>query len=250
MVGWLTALGIVVIIEDHTGISATPYTGQALTYELAWYSSLATTYKNNPYVWFGTFNEPGDGTNLPGIWVQEQAIYNAVRNTGSNAIVVLEEPSGGNPGLVGSHGEGYDGSPPMTTSAAGMTNIVWDMHFYPWMPESILGSDTTDIASIQSVITGSATGAYGIAACQTVKSNDGVVPVIIGEFGNADGTEVEADGSALCQAVGTYPGTSFIAWAWNPDPNTIFDQLITNGGVLSNPYGQLVASLIAAAARG
>jgi hypothetical protein len=248
MVSWLTALGIVVLIEDHTGASAQPYTGQALTYELAWYSALATTYKNNPYVWFGTFNEPGDGTNLPGIWTQEQAIYNAVRNTGSNSIVVLETPSGGNPGLIGTYGRGYDGSPPMTTSAVGMTNIVWDMHFYPWVPESILNNNTTDISQIQSVLVGSATGAYGIAACQTVKSSDGIVPVIIGEFGNSDSNQVEPDGAALCQAVGTY-GVSFIAWAWNPDPSTIYDQLVNNNGDLSSPYGTLVASLIAAAAR-
>src|SRR5271168_671825 len=55
----LTAKGVVVEIEDHTGISDPPYTGAALSAEQAWYSTLATDFKNNPYVWFGTYNEPG-----------------------------------------------------------------------------------------------------------------------------------------------------------------------------------------------
>jgi hypothetical protein len=63
----LTAQGIVVAIEDHTGISKAPYTGSQLAAEQAWYAKIASANKTNPYVWFGTFNEPGQGTNLPGI---------------------------------------------------------------------------------------------------------------------------------------------------------------------------------------
>src|ERR1700709_755274 len=99
----LTAKGIVVEIEDHTGISSTPYTGAKLAAEQAWYASVATMFKSNPYVWFGTYNEPGNGTNLAGIAAQEVATYNTIRATGNANPILMEEPSGGNPGTVGTN---------------------------------------------------------------------------------------------------------------------------------------------------
>jgi hypothetical protein len=61
------------------------------------------------------------------IATQEQAIYHAVRTGGgnTNALVLMEEPSGGNPGLVGAQSKGYDGQGPMTPAVyARMSNVV------------------------------------------------------------------------------------------------------------------------------
>lgn len=72
----MTSKGIVVEIEDHTAPSSTSnvLTGSALTTELNWYSSLATTFANNPYVWFGTMNEPNDVGNESAVTSQEASI--------------------------------------------------------------------------------------------------------------------------------------------------------------------------------
>lgn len=62
----MTSKGVVVELEDHTnsngsdagGGSGTVFTGSQLTNELNWYSAVAGAYANNPYVWFGSNNEP------------------------------------------------------------------------------------------------------------------------------------------------------------------------------------------------
>jgi hypothetical protein len=251
MVSRATAAGIVVVIENHNGISKPPYTGTLLTSEGTWYASLATTYKNNPYVWFGTFNEPGvgNGTDLAAICTQEVNTYNAIRNTGNtDALVFMEEPSGGNPTLVGQ----------MTpaSSYSTMRNIVWDLHHYAWIVNKIAGSYTTDKTKLNNVLLGATTGTnspYGIAGCHLISSADGVVPVFIGEFGNStDGVTVDSNGQELCQSVGDAAGVStsgFAAWAWNPNPPPA-DVLTSNNNAVTTPYGSLIASLIKTATSG
>lgn len=235
----LTAKGIVVEIEDHTGISKPPYTGSQLAAEQAWYSTIASANKTNPYVWFGTFNEPGNGTDLPGIAAQEIATYNTIRAAGNNNPVMMEEPSGGNPGLVGASGHGYDGSGPMTPSAyASMENIIWDLHYYGWVSKYSIDQATVDAA-----LQGSAGSASGIAGAQTIQSAGGTVPVIIGEFGNSTtGDAIDTNGDQVIKAV-TNSGKGFLAWAWDPDPTG--DRLTNGSGALTG-YGQTIASAIKA----
>jgi hypothetical protein len=233
----LTAKGIVVELEDHTGISNQPYTGAQLATEQAWYSSLATTFKDNPYVWFGTYNEPGNGTDLAGIAAQELATYNTIRAAGDNAPILMEEPSGGNPGLVGADATGYDGAGPMTPSDyAGMHNIVWDLHSYGWD-----SGYSTDQATVSAALEGSASGASGIAGAQTITSADGTVPVIIGEFGNSTtGNSIDGNANQVIQAIAS-SGKGFLAWGWNP--GAVGDQLTDGSGNLTS-YGQQIASII------
>lgn len=233
----LTAQGIVVEIEDHTGISKPPYTGSQLAAEQSWYSAIASANKTNPYVWFGTFNEPGNGTNLAGIGAQEQTTYNTIRSTGNNNPILMEEPSGGNPGLVGANATGYDGAGPMTGGAnyGAMTNIIWDLHNYGWVSKY-----STNQATVNAALQGSASGASGIAGAQTIQSADGLVPVIIGEFGpSSDGASTDPNGDQVLQAV-TQSGYGYLAWGWNPGPNDV----LTNGsGALTNYGGQIAAAI-------
>jgi hypothetical protein len=87
---------------------------------------------------------------------------------------------------------------------------------------------------------GSASSASGIAGAQTIKSADGTVPVIIGEFGNSTtGGAIDPNGDQVINAV-TQSGLGYLAWGWNPDPEG--DQL-TSGGQLTS-YGQQIASAI------
>lgn len=237
----MSAAGIVVIIEDHTGISQPPLTGNTLLAELSWYAALAAAFGSNPYVWFGTFNEPGNGSDLAAITTQEVAIYNAIRATGSQAMILMELPSGGNPGLVGAAARGYDGAGPMTAPAyATMHNIVWDLHYYGWV-----SNYSTSPAAVAAALAGSVAGAAGILGAQSIQSADGLVPVIIGEFGNSTtGGAIDANGDQVIAAVAG-SGKGFIAWAWDPDEQG--DQAVTDAGVLT-PYGRQIAAAIASAA--
>lgn len=57
----LTSHNIVAFIEDHSGAKTvlTGSTSPTLAQEHAWFAALAGFYKTNPYVWFGSMNEPG-----------------------------------------------------------------------------------------------------------------------------------------------------------------------------------------------
>jgi hypothetical protein len=233
----MTAKRIVVEIENHPWPSPGTHKGAKLAAESNWYASLASAFKNNPYVWFGTMNEPAVtpyGPPEAAITDQEVATYEAIRGTGSKAIILMELDGGGNPGSIGA---GFG----MTESAyAKMTNIVWDLHYYGW------GSKfNTDQAAVTAALMGSARGGYGIAAAQTITSADGgKVPVIIGEFGDStDGSKIDPNATQVVNAV-LNSDYGFAAWAWESGSNV--DQLTKNGSLTS--FGRRVAAGIAARA--
>jgi Cellulase (glycosyl hydrolase family 5) len=237
----LTSHGIVVELEDHTNSSGADaggsqgqiFSGQQLTNELNWYSSIASAFKNNPYVWFGTDNEPSE-VDASGKWDPaalsdwQLQTYNAIRKAGNNSPVMLEAngwASNGAPVML----QGYNAA-----DYASMTNVIWDPHYYGW-----LTNYSTDQATNNNFV------AEMIQQVQQIKSADGTIPVIFGEYGNStDGVNIDANGSQVIQAV-LNSGAGNVAWAWgsgNPG-----DGLINNDGSLSS-YGQLVAAGIAAQA--
>lgn len=244
----LTSNGIVVELEDHNngagnagGSQGQIFTGQQLTTELGWYSSVAEAFKNNPYVWFGTNNEPSEknasgGTDPSALSNWQLATYEAVRSAGNNGIVMLETTcwaEGGQPVC----NQGYD---PSVYSQ--MNNVIWDNHVYGW-----LTNGETDQAKNDQFV------AANVAALSSIKSAGGVtMPVLIGEYGNSTtGEAIDGNGTQIVNAVqktvmsGTAAGSS--AWAWgsgNPG-----DGLTTGGSGLSD-YGQQVASYIAQPVQG
>lgn len=242
----MSAKKIVMKFEDHTGISKPPYVGAQLAAEVKWYTDLAAAFADNPYVWFGGFNEPGDGKNLPGIAAQNLAIYTGIRSTGSKTIVALSLPSGGNRGLVGPYGRGYDGSVmgglDMVKS---LTNIIFDLHNYGWLSDF-----STDPAVIRATLLGipPAPTGTGAAAAQLWLSADGVVPIMIGEFGNSTtGKGIDANGILLCKVTAACAKEGKIAgwqaWHWNAAGDAYEDQLVSDAGNLTS-FGTLIAGLI------
>ncbi len=222
----MSAAGVVVELEDHTnstgsnagGGSGSAFTGQQLTNESNWYASVASAYKSNPYVWFGTNNEPPAG----GLSAWEQATYNAIRGTGNTSTIMMEVPGGGYPGSSISS-QGMD--PSVYTS---MTNIVADAHFYGW-DSSYSTNQSTVNASLASLVQGS----------QTMISASGAVPVIIGEYGpSTNGSSTDANGSQVLTAVQQASETSGgVAWGWDSGQN---DNLTDGSGNLTS-FGQEVA---------
>ena len=221
----MTGRGIVVEFEDHPdggGGQDPAYTGSALASELAWYASMAKTYVANPYVWFGTFNEPGtQGGSVSG-W--ELATYNAIRGAGNNNPILLE--------IVGWPGAWNNAMTP--SDFAGMHNTIWDPHFYGWVARY-----ATDQATVDQAL------ADEIAAVQQIPSADGKMPVIIAEYGNStDGSTIDPNGAQVVTSVANAGGSGkagSAAWAWLPGGNA--DHL-QNGGTLTSPYGQQVALYI------
>lgn len=224
-----TAKGIVVEFEHHPdgggGQDTAPPEGVAA--ESAWYSSMASHFGANPYVWFGTFNEPGVGA--PGqLSAWHQATYSAIRSTGNNNPILIE-PGGSRPWNL------VDALVPSVY--AGMTNIVMDPHVYGYQND--YSSDPTSIANN---ITGM------IAAAQTIKTADGTIPVIIGESGpSTTGSGLDPNGDATVQGLITIASggsmSGLAQFTWYPgfeSPNNMTDP----AGNLTIPYGQEAALYI------
>jgi hypothetical protein len=227
-VNQLTAAGIVVELEDHNnnagdagGGQGVVFTGAALTTELNWYSAVATAFEANPYVWFGTDNEPSEIPSAAALSTWQQQTYNTIRSTGNMNPIMVEMNCDTN-----GCGAGY------TPSAyAGMTNIIWDIHYYNW-----LSGYSSDQAAISNIIHQNG------QAAQRITSTDGTVPVLIGEYGNStsgaaiDPGAVEAVAAVISSGTEGQYGSS--AWTWgtgNPG-----DGLINPDGTPSSPYGQQV----------
>jgi len=235
LAGWvnsLTAAGIVVEIEDHNngagnagGSAGTVFTGQQLASELSWYSSVASAFKGNPAVWFGTNNEPSENPSASALSTWQQQTYQAIRGTGNSSPIMLEAngwASNGKPVML----QGYN-----PAAYAGMTGTIWDPHFYGWLTDY-----STDQATNNSFI------AQMVQQTQQIASADGTMPVLIGEYGNSTtGAAMDPNGSQVLTAVQS-SGLGSAAWAWaagNPG-----DGLANGGGGLSS-YGQEVAGYIA-----
>ncbi len=109
---------------------------------------MASYFKNNPYVWFGTDNEPTTAGGSLSDW--QLATYNAIRNAGNNNPILLE-PSGSRP-------PGYGGTPLQAAmnpaDYARMTNVIWDPHCYGY--QSSYDTNQADVnANVQAMITAS-----------------------------------------------------------------------------------------------
>lgn len=228
-----TSKGIVIELENHLdsnganngGGQGSVYSGAQLANEQNWYSSVAKAFAGNPYVWFGTKNEPpaSDPTALAN-W--QRQTYNTIRGAGNNNPVMIEA----NCDPTNLCNSGFPAS-----AYAPMKNVIWDQHFYNWVTNS---SDVnTNIAMIEKMA----------ASLRPFTSADGVMPVLIGEYGNStDGQTIDAGGDASVQAVINEGGAGKIgsaAWAWLADGG---DALLANkaGAARSSPYGDEVALYI------
>ena len=89
-----TDKGAVVVLEPHENTGGY-FTGAKLDKLETWWRQQADKYKDNPYVWFNTSNEPGgsNSSNSENVakWVnQNQRIINAIRDEGADNIIVVD----------------------------------------------------------------------------------------------------------------------------------------------------------------
>ncbi|MBS0640068.1 MAG: cellulase family glycosylhydrolase [Proteobacteria bacterium] len=225
----MTDAHVVVELEDHTdstgmntgGSRGEAFTGDHLTAELNWYADAARAYASNPYVWFGTNNEPPK----EGLTAWQKATYDAIRDTGNVNPILIEMPGGGWPGLD-FRGYGLDDTVYRT-----MTNIVGDVHYYGW--ESGFSTDQDAVNQVLSSL---------IQDTKTLQSGSGTLPVILGEYGpSTDGTSMDPNSAQSIRAAQQSTETAgAIAFAWHTEADSLAD----DAGNLTE-FGQAVARYIA-----
>lgn len=237
----LTNANVVVEIEHHAGISGGNNipTGTAQTTETNWYTSLASTFINNPYVWFGTINEPDNTSNISSVATNQQIIYNAIRATGNKNPIMLEMRGGWTNDFAVQNASIY----------ASMTNVIWDVHYYNWISGRSTNSATVASFLNREIIAGpsvSLPGGGTMVGAQNVRSADGLVPCIIGEYGpSTTGALPDDPGGQLAvlavQASVGGASKGSLAWIWHAGDA---DMLVSSGTTLTT-YGQEVAAWIA-----
>lgn len=222
----LTAQRCVVMIENHQSPDGTNAGGgtwwntPGYALEIAWYTQLATHYKNNPYVWFGTLNEASGP--IADVCNEQRGIIQAIRGTGNGTIVAIE-PRGQS--LPGPGGTIIYSSIEDPSFFSDLHNLVWDTHLYPWVLNG-----NFDQATIKANFDAQ------IASCAAVATGDGHSPVINGEWGDAITTPT------FTNVINGYNMPN-AGWAWRVDGST-FD--MTDGAGHLTPDGVIVAAGIAA----
>ena len=236
-----TSRRIVVLLEDHSTIGDFTWTqGQINAY-----TTFAARYKDNPYVWFGTENEP-DTVNREGIVQNVRATYDAIRSTGNNNIVCILSRGGGYTEdiltyanyIQGGPVPNYPGSGPGAggSSVTAMRNVIWDMHLYMW------ANPSASVAEVENTLWNGIDSEWGPFAGINVYRNgpqsaDGIIPVIIGEWGlDWAGDNVLA--VILKTGLAPYP-VGNLAWNWSAgDPDILVS------GNARTPYGDAVNAFI------
>jgi hypothetical protein len=224
----LTAAGVVVEFEYHELTST--LTGGALTSVANWYSGMATAFKGNDHVWFGSQNEPPGGA----IDTEISTLYNAVRGTGNNT-----------PFMMGVNG-GYTTNGLNPSVYNSMHNVVWDTHFYSWEVNGLYGLDPNNAAQNAQALANQLSSTTNFT-----HSADGTIPIIIGEYGPAVGNGFDAGGYQVVASV-QQSGVGSLAWGWecfnsgDPIPGDLVKPGWTGGPGNLTEWGQSTAQFIAA----
>ena len=193
-----TDKGAVVVLEPHEN-TGSYFTGAQLDKLEAWWRQQADKYKDNPYVWFNTSNEPGGSSSSSSEnvakWVnQNQRIINAIRDEGADNVIVVD-------GHYWGQDVGEWNSSPVKESKSAILGsssqlkdpdkkLVFSVHLYDqWIYGQSKMADYFD------------------------RVQDAGVPLIIGEYGAMkDGKYKEAVSSMFNTAVPREIGR--MAWAW------------------------------------
>ena len=122
-----TAKKLVVMIDCHDGnitVKDVNYDNPSVQSAMNFFDTLAKAYKNNPYVWFNTVNEPWGSSNIPQWSDLQNKLYARIRANAPDNIFVADLSGGGNAieNLVDGNLHG--------TYGAGKCNLVYGWHSY------------------------------------------------------------------------------------------------------------------------
>ncbi len=218
----VTKAKCVVVFEYHRTDSKIP---NPQTDTLLWYGKNAKHYKLNPYVWFGTINEPGNPTNST-VANMHKAIYDAVRASGSKTPVMISIDSP------------YQNIKPYANHYSDMINVIWDIHYYGYALKRDIGFYSKDQVTINNNL---ASNIYLVQMGTGIFSRDGTMPLIVGEYGTStDGNQPDVNGVQVVNAVHFADCSGAVAWAWSAGAS----DRIQDQGVLKS-FGRTVRSWMA-----
>lgn len=235
IVAWVkqaNAAGFFVGLSDYVPGQPPVRSGSDLTNSCNWYAALAKAVAGLQVFWATENEVTGD---LDAMFA---AVYAAIRVAGDTNLILMEVP-GGNPGQTG-------GMTPSTFAA--MHTVAWDVHYYPWAFTSG-GSSQAGYDSLAL--------SYANTLSTFATSADGVMPVVMGEGGNAtDGNGGPIDDpviggnfatvQATLNTLGKSPGLSgALFWLHDWEGGGGDADTLVVGGALTQ-YGQQVANGLAA----
>jgi hypothetical protein len=221
-IDFFTSKKIITLIDPHDYSGGSNwvynYADGTLQSAIAFLSRVATTNKNNPYVWYQTENEPGTPNRD-----EILGLYHAVRDTGNP-----------HPILIGWVTWGYDYRVDRDVTA-GMTNVGIDVHYYDGT-----GANSGNIQDHFNAIH----NMFNSVRSNLAQSADGEIPIGIYEFGDACCGHLDAHGQVAVQAVCESPDVrGWASFNWTTDGNYAWGHDILNqrqnpvlAGTVCKPY--------------
>lgn len=191
----LTNRGVVSVL---TIADRKAYAKNDLTVE-AWLGEQASKYRNNPYVWFDTFNEPGPAQPTPeslNTWVNfNRKMIDIIRSSGNDSIILVEGSG------WGQDAGDWNKSPVKTQRSSilsagdrvrqGYSNIAFSIHVY----DQWNGGDARLADYIDRV------HALGM-------------PLVVGEVGPQNGSANTMEAVRSLYRVGPQRGVGILNWGW------------------------------------
>lgn len=162
-----TSKKIVIMLDCHKNgvtVKNLDFSDSNIQIIVNFFDVLTKKYKDNPYVWFNTANEPS-GSNNVGQWTGLQnGLYQSVRKNAPDNIFIADLPDGGN-----AVEDLTTGNVP-STLGSGKCNLVYAWHAYGYVGDytGSLNGATSDARHKQVIDTLSAKN----------------IPMIVGEFGD------------------------------------------------------------------
>jgi len=152
---------LMVLISDYAPGQPAVRSGADLDASCNWIGAIARNYANAPDVIFTTENE-ASGNLTP----SHRRIYQAIRGAGNGSLIFMESQDGNATTTAGLDAGGY----------ADMTNVGWNVHFYPWEYNRASGNQADYDNTSRSFVS---------RFQNFARSADGIMPVLMGEGGNS-----------------------------------------------------------------
>ena len=189
-----TALKIVVMVECHdvTGDSLAPTDARIQALNPFW-DRLATTWKDNPYVWFNPYNEPQAEATPADVanWLELQRNeLQRLRAIAPTNVFVADIPGGAQAVQT------FTGPSPIQQLGTGQCNVLYSWHAY-----GALGADGT-FGKFADYGNEAATKANHREALEYLKEHD--IPIVIGELGDPLTLDEGTAGQPIWNRLGAY----------------------------------------------
>lgn len=225
-----TAKGIVCVIDPHDYPKI--YQGDQLTKVCNWTRAQVQANGANKNVWYETQNEPGTGSGGGGaaLCAMLKAIHDTVFAASADAMLLI----GGEGMYTIDAWTGID-----KNTWRNWRRVLWALHYYNWGSSYAGGGAPSYSADLN---TNKKAVANLAAALQAAPSADGVMPVIIDEYGPS--TTGDSNDAGAWQTLDAVHQSGFGTAAWNYQKLDTYNCPINPQPTTLTQYGQVLATHI------